>query len=91
MTFRATIEQSGRTATGIRLPPEVVDGLGAGKRSAVKVLLELLDHPAAPGCVLSLVADAAHEREIVAKVRMSISSQVVRRIDRHRENEKGRS
>lgn len=37
MKFRATIEQSGKTATGIRVPPEVVEGLGAGKRPAVTV------------------------------------------------------
>lgn len=39
MRFRATIEQSGKTATGIRVPPEVVDGLGAGKRPAVRVTI----------------------------------------------------
>jgi hypothetical protein len=37
MTFRATIEQSGKTATGIPVPPEVVAALGAGKRPAVRV------------------------------------------------------
>jgi antitoxin component of MazEF toxin-antitoxin module len=37
--FRATIEQSGKTATGIRVPPEVVDQLGAGKRPAVRVTI----------------------------------------------------
>lgn len=35
--FHATIEQSGKTATGIRVPPEVVETLGAGKRPAVRV------------------------------------------------------
>ena len=37
--FHATIEQSGKTATGIRVPPEVVDALGAGKRPAVQVTI----------------------------------------------------
>jgi hypothetical protein len=39
MTFRATIEQSGKTATGIPVPPEVVEGLGAGKRVAVRITI----------------------------------------------------
>jgi hypothetical protein len=37
--FRATIEQSGKTATGFRVPDEVVEGLGAGKRPAVRVTI----------------------------------------------------
>lgn len=39
MTFHATIDSNGRTATGIRVPPEVVEGLGAGRRPAVRVTL----------------------------------------------------
>lgn len=39
MRFRATILQSGPTATGIRVPPEIVEGLGAGKRPAVAVTI----------------------------------------------------
>jgi hypothetical protein len=39
MRFRATIEQSGKTATGIRVPDEVVTGLGAGKRPPVRVTI----------------------------------------------------
>ena len=37
MRFRTMILQSGRTATGIQVPDEVVQALGAGKRPAVKV------------------------------------------------------
>jgi hypothetical protein len=37
--FRATIEQSGKTATGFRVPDEVVEALGAGKRPAVRVTI----------------------------------------------------
>jgi hypothetical protein len=37
--FRATIEQSGKTATGIQVPEEVVQALGSGKRPAVKVTI----------------------------------------------------
>jgi hypothetical protein len=37
--FRTTIQQSGKTATGIEVPEEVVEALGAGKRPAVKVTI----------------------------------------------------
>lgn len=39
MKFRTTIVQSGKTATGIEVPPEVVEALGAGKKPAVHVTL----------------------------------------------------
>jgi hypothetical protein len=39
MRFRATIEQRGKTATGIRVPDEIVARLGAGKRPAVRVTI----------------------------------------------------
>ena len=39
MRFRTTIQLSGKTATGIELPAEVVAGLGAGKRPAVRVTI----------------------------------------------------
>jgi hypothetical protein len=39
MTFRASIDSHGKTATGIRVPPEVVAGLGPGKRPRVRVTL----------------------------------------------------
>ena len=39
MTFRAVIQQSGKTATGIPVPADVVERLGAGKRPAVHVTL----------------------------------------------------
>jgi hypothetical protein len=37
--FRTTILQSGATATGIRVPPEIIEGLGAGRRPAVSVTI----------------------------------------------------
>ena len=37
MRFRTTIVQSGKTATGIQVPDEVVEALGSRKRPAVKV------------------------------------------------------
>ncbi len=39
MTFRATIQRNGKTATGIRVPNEIVSGLGSGKRPAVRVTI----------------------------------------------------
>jgi bacteriocin resistance YdeI/OmpD-like protein/uncharacterized protein DUF1905 len=39
LRFRTTIQQSGKTATGIRVPEEIVEGLGSGKRPAVKVTI----------------------------------------------------
>jgi Bacteriocin-protection, YdeI or OmpD-Associated/Domain of unknown function (DUF1905) len=37
--FRTTIEQAGKTATGIHIPDEVVESLGAGKRPAIRVTI----------------------------------------------------
>ena len=39
MRFRTTILQSGKTATGIEVPPKVVEQLGSGKRPAVSVTM----------------------------------------------------
>jgi hypothetical protein len=39
MKFRTTIIQTGKTATGIRVPDEVVAALGAGKRPPVTVAI----------------------------------------------------
>ncbi len=39
MRFHTTLVQSGKSATGIQVPPEVVDQLGPGKRPAVSVTL----------------------------------------------------
>ena len=39
MTFRTTILTAGKTATGIAVPPKVVEALGAGKRPPVRVTL----------------------------------------------------
>jgi hypothetical protein len=37
--FRATIQPSGKTTTGIRVPEEVVESLGSGKRPPVRVTI----------------------------------------------------
>jgi hypothetical protein len=39
MRFRTIIQRSGNTATGIQVPEQVVEALGAGKRPAVKVTI----------------------------------------------------
>ncbi len=39
MKFRAVLQQSGKAATGVQVPAEVTDALGAGKRPAVRVTL----------------------------------------------------
>jgi hypothetical protein len=39
MRFRTTVLQGGKTATGIEVPPEIVEGLGRGKRPAVTVTI----------------------------------------------------
>jgi len=39
MRFRTTILQGDKTATGIRIPPEIVDTLAAGKRPKVSVTI----------------------------------------------------
>ena len=39
MKFRATILLGGKTATGIQVPAEVVEGLGRSKRPAVRVTI----------------------------------------------------
>jgi Bacteriocin-protection, YdeI or OmpD-Associated/Domain of unknown function (DUF1905) len=39
MRFRTTILQSGKTATGIQIPDEIVEGLGSGKKPAVRVTI----------------------------------------------------
>ena len=39
MRFRTTLLQGGKTATGIEIPPDVVEALGAGKRPPVRVTI----------------------------------------------------
>lgn len=39
MRFRATLESSGKTATGFRIPADVVEALGAGKKPPVRITI----------------------------------------------------
>jgi hypothetical protein len=36
MRFRTTIQQSGKSATGIQVPEDIIQTLGAGKRPAAR-------------------------------------------------------
>ena len=45
MRFRASVDLHGKTATGIVVPPEVVDGLGSGKKPAVTVTIKGFSYP----------------------------------------------
>jgi hypothetical protein len=38
-TFKTTLLQAGKTATGIKIPPEIIERLGAGKKPPVKVTI----------------------------------------------------
>ena len=39
MRFRATLQSSGKTATGIEIPADVVESLGAGKKPPVRITI----------------------------------------------------
>lgn len=39
MKFRAELQLDGKTATGITVPPEILDALGAGRRPPVRVTI----------------------------------------------------
>lgn len=38
-TFKTTLLQAGKTATGIKIPPEIIETLGAGKKPPIKVTI----------------------------------------------------
>lgn len=39
MCFRTTLQLNGPTATGIQVPDEIVEGLGAGRKPPVRVTI----------------------------------------------------
>jgi hypothetical protein len=49
LTFRATLQLDGKTATGIVVPEEIVDALGRGKRAAVDVTIGSHTYPSTFG------------------------------------------
>jgi hypothetical protein len=42
MRFHTVIEAAGKTATGIEIPPEVVESLGAGRKPPILKALAML-------------------------------------------------
>ncbi len=38
-SFKTILLTAGKTATGIKIPPEIIEGMGAGKKPAVKVTI----------------------------------------------------
>lgn len=65
MRFHATLEQNGRTATGIEVPGQVLDALGSGKRPAVRVTINGYTYPSTVGSMggRSLLPVSAAVRE----------------------------
>lgn len=65
MKFRATIEQSGKTATGIKVPTDVLDRLGAGKRPAVHVTINRYTYRSTVGVMggVAMLPLSAENRE----------------------------
>jgi len=51
MKFRAELQLDGKTATGITVPPEVLDVLGSGKRPPVRVTINGHTYPSTVGTV----------------------------------------
>jgi hypothetical protein len=65
MRFRATIQLGGKTATGIRVPAEVVASLGASKRPPVRVTINghTYRSTVAPMGGVSMLGVSAENRE----------------------------
>jgi hypothetical protein len=45
MRFRATLELGGKTATGVRVPEQIVSDLGSGRKPAVRVTIRGHSYP----------------------------------------------
>jgi len=65
MKYRTTIRQTGSATTGIPVPPEVVEGLGGGKRAPVVVRIGDFSYRSsiASMCGESLISLSAERRE----------------------------
>jgi hypothetical protein len=65
MRFRTTVQQHGKTATGIEVPAEVMTALGGGKRPKVTVTLNGFSYPSTVGSMggLSLIPISAQVRD----------------------------
>jgi bifunctional DNA-binding transcriptional regulator/antitoxin component of YhaV-PrlF toxin-antitoxin module len=49
MRFHATVRLDGKTATGVEVPAEVLDGLGGGKRPKIVVTINGFSYPSSVG------------------------------------------
>jgi hypothetical protein len=69
MRFRTTVMAPGRTATGLPVRAEVVDGLGAGRRDAADRLASARDQQRvpAPGAASSRGGEPTAFRVILAR------------------------
>ena len=65
MRFHATVQQHGKTATGIEIPGEIMAALGGGKRPKVTVTLNGFSYPSTVGSMggLFLIPISADVRE----------------------------
>ena len=67
MDFDATLDLDGRTATGITVPPEIIESLGAGKRPAVVVTINGCSFPTTIGSMngLAKIPLSAERRRLI--------------------------
>jgi hypothetical protein len=65
MRFRATLLLAGKTATGVEVPPDIVERLGKGKRPPVKVTIKGLTYRStvAPMGGVYMIGVSAENRE----------------------------
>ena len=65
MRFHATVQQHGKTATGIEVPGEILAALGGGKRPKVTVTINSYSYPSTVGSMggLSLIPVSAEIRD----------------------------
>lgn len=49
MKFQAVVLQSGKTATGLRVPPDIIAALGSHKRPAIRVTIGAHSYPSTVG------------------------------------------
>ena len=88
MDFRTTVELGGKTATGLRVPDDVVEALGAGKRPPVQVTVAGYTYrttvaPTAGGFYVPLSAEhraaagVAAEQEVDVRVELDTAPREV--------------
>ena len=81
MKFTATVQLAGKTTTGVTVPPEIVDALGAGRRPKVRVTIG--DHtfrnsvaPMNGSYLLGINADVRQQTGVAAGDTIEIDLQV---------------